>query len=156
MHGSYGSPDGNWFRWLESELKGMGHETILEQFPVDSWDEVESIGRENIGTYKAVESLESWEKYFVAHISCRSSKVARSVLSATRLPQFLFCTCSPSTISRSSMLFLSLHFSISQMLQVFGSFIQSIALSIPTTWILNGSSRGSLILTSSTATMIPT
>lgn len=68
MHGSYGSPEENWFRWLERELKSLGHEVILEQFPVDSWDEVEKIGRENIGAYKPVESLESWDKYFIKHI----------------------------------------------------------------------------------------
>lgn len=68
MHGSYGSPEENLFRWLERELKSLGHEVILEQFPVDSWDEVEKIGRENIGAYKPVESLESWDKYFIKHI----------------------------------------------------------------------------------------
>lgn len=68
MHGSYGSPDENWFRWLEKELKQLGHEVILEQFPVDSWDEIERIGADNIGSYDAIESLVSWEKFFVDHI----------------------------------------------------------------------------------------
>lgn len=68
MHGSYGSPDENWFHWLEKELKALGHEVILEQFPVDSWDEIEKVGRENIDSYSPVESLSSWEEYFVDHI----------------------------------------------------------------------------------------
>lgn len=68
MHGSYGSPEENWFRWLEKELKNLGHSVILEQFPVDSWDEVEKIGAEKIGSYQAIESLASWGKYFVDHI----------------------------------------------------------------------------------------
>lgn len=68
MHGSYGSPEENWFRWLEKELKQLGHEVILEQFPVDSWDEINKIGTEKIGSYEAIETLSSWEKYFVDHI----------------------------------------------------------------------------------------
>jgi predicted alpha/beta hydrolase family esterase len=59
MHGSYGSPDENWFRWLEKELKALGHEVILEQFPVDSWDEIEKVGKNNIESYTPVENLES-------------------------------------------------------------------------------------------------
>jgi predicted alpha/beta hydrolase family esterase len=68
MHGSYGSPDGNWFRWLEKELQSMGHEVLLEQFPVDDWEMVEKLGAEHMDTYEPVESLASWEKYFVSHI----------------------------------------------------------------------------------------
>lgn len=68
MHGSYGSPEENWFRWLEKELKQIGHTVILEQFPVDSWENIEEIGPAKIGSYKAIETLTSWEKYFVDHI----------------------------------------------------------------------------------------
>lgn len=68
MHGSYGSPEENWFRWLEKELKKLGHEVILEQFPVDSWEVIEKIGADRIAPYEAIESLASWEKYFVDHI----------------------------------------------------------------------------------------
>lgn len=68
MHGSYGSPEENWFRWLERELKTSGHEVILEQFPVDDWNEVEEIGPENSGTYQPTQSLASWEDFFVDRI----------------------------------------------------------------------------------------
>lgn len=68
MHGSYGSPEENWFRWLEKELKQLGHDVILEQFPVDSWDKIEKVGTDKIGSYQAIESLASWEKYFVDNI----------------------------------------------------------------------------------------
>lgn len=68
MHGSYGSPDGNWFRWLEKELKILGHEVILEQFPVDNWEIVEQIGPEHIASYQTIQSLSSWEHFFVEHI----------------------------------------------------------------------------------------
>lgn len=68
MHGSYGSPDENWFRWLEKELISSGHDVILEQFPVDDYGEVERIGPDKVGEYQAKESLGSWEKFFVDKI----------------------------------------------------------------------------------------
>lgn len=68
MHGSYGSPDENWFRWLEKELTALGHEVILHQFPVDDWNEVEKTGADKISSYKSIESLASWETYFVDRI----------------------------------------------------------------------------------------
>jgi len=68
MHGSYGSPGENWFPWLEKELKSKGEEVVLEQFPVDDWNEIEKIGKENIDTYIAEESLNSWDKFFSENI----------------------------------------------------------------------------------------
>lgn len=68
MHGSYGSPDSNWFRWLEKELKTLGHTVILQQFPVDDWDKIVEIGPENIESYKPEQTLASWEEYFVNQV----------------------------------------------------------------------------------------
>lgn len=65
VHGSYGSPDENWFRWLEKEIKALGHDAILEQFPVDDWNAVDQIGPEKVTNYKAIQSLSSWESFFV-------------------------------------------------------------------------------------------
>ena len=33
LHGTQGSPEGNWFRWLESELHERGFQTWLPQLP---------------------------------------------------------------------------------------------------------------------------
>ena len=33
LHGTMGSPDGNWFRWLEAELAEMGLDVWLPQLP---------------------------------------------------------------------------------------------------------------------------
>jgi predicted alpha/beta hydrolase family esterase len=68
MHGSFGSPNENWFRWLEKELSSKGHEVILEQFPVDDWEKINSFGKENVNKYKVVQSVEKWENYFLENI----------------------------------------------------------------------------------------
>lgn len=68
MHGSYGSPDENWFRWLEKELIILGHTVILEQFPADNWDEVTQIGPEKIATYTPKQNLQIWDDFFASNI----------------------------------------------------------------------------------------
>jgi uncharacterized protein len=43
IHGTKGSPDGNWFKWLAAELESRGFRTIVPRFPtpegqsLDSW-----------------------------------------------------------------------------------------------------------------------
>jgi len=43
FHGTMGSPEANWFPWLERELKGLGIEVYVPKFPtpkgqsLDSW-----------------------------------------------------------------------------------------------------------------------
>jgi predicted alpha/beta hydrolase family esterase len=68
MHGSYGSPEENWFRWLERQLKENGHKVILEQFPVDDWDVVNKIGVSDIVQYQPVQTLSAWDEYFASHV----------------------------------------------------------------------------------------
>ncbi|MGD9680933.1 MAG: RBBP9/YdeN family alpha/beta hydrolase [Candidatus Obscuribacterales bacterium] len=33
IHGSYGSPEGNWFPWLKRELESSGHQVLIPRFP---------------------------------------------------------------------------------------------------------------------------
>ena len=46
IHGSYGSPEKNWFPWLKEELKKSGINTFVPRFPtpknqnLDTWANV--------------------------------------------------------------------------------------------------------------------
>lgn len=33
LHGAYGRPDSNWFRWLAERVQAAGHEALLPRFP---------------------------------------------------------------------------------------------------------------------------
>src|SRR5690606_33947414 len=44
FHGSFGSPETNWFSWLKKELGKLNQKVILPQFPVDDWEKVERFG----------------------------------------------------------------------------------------------------------------
>ncbi len=65
LHGSYGSPEENWFRWLERELKNRGGEVILDQYPVDDWNLVNDLGPTKMDDYQPVQTLAVWEDFFV-------------------------------------------------------------------------------------------
>jgi predicted alpha/beta hydrolase family esterase len=61
FHGSFGSKDGNWFPWLKTELEKLGSEVLLDQYPVDDFDDITKKGSEN---KKTTQSLESWMEFF--------------------------------------------------------------------------------------------
>lgn len=89
MHGSYGSPDENWFRWLESELIKLGHEVILEQFPVDNWDEVSNIGQTNIERYVPKQSLSTWDSYFSTNVLSKIERQEIGFIGHSIAPVFM-------------------------------------------------------------------
>jgi hypothetical protein len=89
LHGSFGSPNENWFRWLESSLKALGHDAILEQFPVDNYSTVDEIGESNIHSYQPIQTLASWEKYFIDTIIPKINGEEINVVAHSIAPVFM-------------------------------------------------------------------
>jgi predicted alpha/beta hydrolase family esterase len=72
IHGSYGSPQGNWFPWLKKELSKLGHRVLVPQFPIPPVDKQDS----SYSGHKLSEwiaTLDDYKKYidgdtiFIAH-----------------------------------------------------------------------------------------
>lgn len=45
FHGSFGSPDENWYPQLKAQLDLLGQTVVIPQFPVDSWDDLKNTGQ---------------------------------------------------------------------------------------------------------------
>jgi len=72
IHGSYGSPQENWFPWLKKELSKLGHRVLVPQFPIPPTDKQDS----SYSGHKLsewVDTLDDYKKYidgdtiFIAH-----------------------------------------------------------------------------------------
>ncbi len=72
IHGSYGSPQENWFPWLKKELSKLGHKVLVPQFPIPPTDKQDS----SYGGHKLsewIETLNDYSRYidnetiFIAH-----------------------------------------------------------------------------------------
>lgn len=72
IHGSYGSPQKNWFPWLKKELSKLGHRVFVPQFPIPPVEKQDSFyGGHKLSEW--IETLDDYNKYinsdtiFVAH-----------------------------------------------------------------------------------------
>jgi len=61
FHGSFGSPEENWFPELKERLESLGQEVIAPQFPIEDWDEFTEIGPDMV---PKKQNLENWLKFF--------------------------------------------------------------------------------------------
>lgn len=89
MHGSYGSPEENWFRWLEKKLLNADHQVILKQFPSDDWEKVSALGIDRVGEYHPKQTLKSWEDFFVKNILPQIQSTKTSFIGHSIAPIFM-------------------------------------------------------------------
>ncbi|MCL5262562.1 MAG: alpha/beta hydrolase [Candidatus Marsarchaeota archaeon] len=61
FHGAYGTADGNWFPDLKEKLESLEQDVIIEQFPVESYEEVERTGE---GYIVSNQTLDKWMAVF--------------------------------------------------------------------------------------------
>ncbi len=71
FHGAYGNKNGNWFPYLKSNLIKLRQTVILEQFPVDDWNQVLKTGIKFKPKYQ---SLKTWLQTFTIKILPRLKK----------------------------------------------------------------------------------
>jgi predicted alpha/beta hydrolase family esterase len=64
FHGSFGTPEENWFTWLKKELEKLGQEAFVPKFPVDDWEKVTEIGKQKAENWKGNQTLDNWMKTF--------------------------------------------------------------------------------------------
>ncbi len=65
VHGSFGSPDGNWFPRLKEKLEQLNQDVLVPQFPVDDWNKVTERG-ESVPTTN--QTLTNWLKVFESEV----------------------------------------------------------------------------------------
>lgn len=61
MHGSFGSPQGNWFPSLKEKLELLNQDVIAPQFPVDDWEELTALGQK---AETKLQNLSNWLETF--------------------------------------------------------------------------------------------
>lgn len=61
FHGSFGTPEGNWFPYLKSELEKQGHTVLVPAFPVDTWERITELGEDHPSE---IQNLSNWTQTF--------------------------------------------------------------------------------------------
>lgn len=61
FHGSFGTPQANWFAWLKEELIKIGQDVLVPAFPVDTWDRVTQLGPEHTSE---IQNVINWTDTF--------------------------------------------------------------------------------------------
>ncbi|PIP87733.1 hypothetical protein COW80_04195 [Candidatus Beckwithbacteria bacterium CG22_combo_CG10-13_8_21_14_all_01_47_9] len=88
FHGTMGSPEGNWFPWLERELKKLGIEVFVPRFPTPEGQSLKSW----LKTFEPYQQYVNKDSIFVGHsmgavlamrlLESRTSPILASILAA--------------------------------------------------------------------------
>lgn len=62
FHGSFGTPESNWFPKLKEKLEAIGQEVLVPQFPIDDWNTLTTAGANHAKVHH--QTLENWIKAF--------------------------------------------------------------------------------------------
>ena len=65
FHGSFGTPEGNWFPELEEQLEALGQTVLSPQFPVEDYDLFTEKGQKQ---KPQNQNLENWLEFFSKNI----------------------------------------------------------------------------------------
>lgn len=69
FHGSFSSPEGNWFPEIAEKLEALGQNVIAPQFPVDSFEEITKNGPNVPPRYQSLKNwLATFEKEVLKNI----------------------------------------------------------------------------------------
>ena len=65
FHGSFGSPESNWFPELKEKLEMLGQKVVVPEFPIEDWDDLTKKGQK--ATLKN-QTLNNWLKVFAKEV----------------------------------------------------------------------------------------
>jgi predicted alpha/beta hydrolase family esterase len=86
IHGSFGSPQGNWFPALKQKLELQGQSVLSPQFPVDDWQELSSQG---IDAQTKKQTLSNWLNAFEVEVLPWIGQEKISVVAHSLAPLFV-------------------------------------------------------------------
>ncbi len=66
IHGSFGTPTGNWYPFLKEKLEILNQDVLVPQFPIEDWDYVTKQGKTYVNKKQ---TLDSWLHTFETKVS---------------------------------------------------------------------------------------
>jgi len=85
IHGTMGSPEGNWFPWLKAELESRGHTVSVPAFPtpdgqcLDAWMQVATVSLQGIDPAKTILVGHSIGPALMLHMAARTQVPYRAI-----------------------------------------------------------------------------
>ena len=104
LHGSFGSPQGNWFPSLTEKLELLNQDVLAPQFPVDDWDALTALGQEAETTSQ---NLENWLNTFNSQVMPRINGEKIVVVAHSLAPLFVLHVLSAFELQIDAAIFVS-------------------------------------------------